>query len=203
MGILIGLNEQGECFGQIGHGMRFVLADFVEDFIENGHGLIVLCFGVQDAKRDAAANPTILLAGLMDEFNRHNLFPPVVPDILSVGEYMPDIDFLSVVVDGDNQAIFVASDIEYGEFFHQVGCGECHLQLSEGCVIGFSDDGVPPIQRVPRIRMFPGELDQPLPSNDVHTDIISHNEIDVNEPEKGTELLMFYGSGLSLAAEEE
>jgi len=99
-----------------------------------------------------------------------------------VGEHIPDIDFLSVIVDGDNQTIFVASDIEYGKFPHQVGCWECYLQLNQGCEIGFSDNGGPPIQRVPSIRMFPGKLDQPLPRDDVHTDTISHNEIDVKVP---------------------
>ena len=57
-----------------------------------------------------------LLPGRPRDGFRSDLFPPIVPDILSVGEHIPDIDFLSVIVDGDNQAIFIASDIEYGKF---------------------------------------------------------------------------------------
>ena len=36
MGLFIGLDEQGQRLGQLGQGMRFVLADLIEYFIENG-----------------------------------------------------------------------------------------------------------------------------------------------------------------------
>lgn len=42
MGFFIGVDEQGQCLGHLRQGMILVLADFVDDFIEDGNGIFVL-----------------------------------------------------------------------------------------------------------------------------------------------------------------
>lgn len=93
---------------------------------------------------------------------------------------MPDIDLFPVVMNDNNQTIFVTSDIEHGKFIHQVGGGERDFQIGKRNIIGFPDYGVPLIQRALCIRMPPGKFDQPFPSDYMHPIILSHYEINVN-----------------------
>jgi len=87
-----------------------------------------------------------------------------------MGERMPDIDLFPVVVNGNNQSISVPRDVEHGKFLHLVCGGKRNPQFGERGVIGFPDDGVPMIQRNPRIGMLPSELDQPFSRYDMQTE---------------------------------
>jgi hypothetical protein len=49
-----------------------------------------------------------------------------------MGEYVPDIHFLSVVVNGNNQTVFIPSDVEDREKSHLVCGGKCDPQVGEG-----------------------------------------------------------------------
>ena len=86
-----------------------------------------------------------------------------------MGERMPDIDLFPVVVNGDNQAVFVPSDIKHGKFFHLVCRGERDPQFRKSGVIGFPNDDIPMVQRNPRIGMLPSELGQPFSRDDMQT----------------------------------
>jgi hypothetical protein len=65
-----------------------------------------------------------------------------------MGEHTPDIDLFPVVVNGNNQAIFVSSDIKDGEFLYLVCGGERDPQFCKRGVIGFSYNGIPMVQRI-------------------------------------------------------
>jgi hypothetical protein len=93
----------------------------------------------------------------------------MAPAVLSMGEYMPDIDLFPVVVNGNNQAIFVPSDIKHGKFLHLVCRGKRNPQFRERGVIGFPYDVIPMVQWNLRIGVPPSKLDQPFPCNDVQT----------------------------------
>lgn len=67
----------------------------------------------------------------------------MVPAVHRMREHVPDIDLFSVVVNRNNQAIFVPRDIEHGKFFHLVCGGERDPQFGERGIIGFTDDGIP------------------------------------------------------------
>jgi hypothetical protein len=60
-----------------------------------------------------------------------------------MGEHMPDIDLFTVVVNSNNQAIFVSPDVEHGKFSHLVCGGKRDPQFGERGIIGFTDDGMP------------------------------------------------------------
>jgi hypothetical protein len=82
---------------------------------------------------------------------------------------MPDIDLFPVVVNGNNQAIFVPSDIKDGEFLDLVCGGECDPQFCKRGVIGYPYDGIPLVQLNPCIGVFLSKLGQPLSCNDMQT----------------------------------
>jgi hypothetical protein len=48
-----------------------------------------------------------------------------------MGEHMMDIDLFPVVVNGNNQAIFVSRDVEHGKLFHLVCRRERDPQFGE------------------------------------------------------------------------
>ena len=60
-----------------------------------------------------------------------------------MGEHMSDIDLLAVVVDGNDQAIFVSRDVEHSKLSYLVYRGECGPQFDERGIIGLTDDDVP------------------------------------------------------------
>jgi hypothetical protein len=59
-----------------------------------------------------------------------------------MSKHMPDVDLFPVVVNGDNQAIFVSRDVEHSKFFHLVRGGERDPQFGERGIMGFIDDGM-------------------------------------------------------------
>jgi hypothetical protein len=69
----------------------------------------------------------------------------MAPAVLRMGEHMPDIDLFAVVVNGNNQPIFVPRDIEDGKFSHLVCGGERDPQFGERGIGGFTDGGIPMI----------------------------------------------------------
>jgi hypothetical protein len=86
-----------------------------------------------------------------------------------MGKYVPDVHFLSVVMNRNNQTVFIPSDIEGRELLDLVRGGKCDLQVGEGGVIGLPENGKPVKQRGSRSRMFVRELDQPPSGDDMHS----------------------------------
>jgi hypothetical protein len=105
----------------------------------------------------------------MDIFGEHESGPPGASVVLGVREYVPNVDFLPVVMDGRDQPELIAPDVKDGEPAYLIGSGERHLQIGEGGIVGFPNDGEPGVQRGPCVRMYPRKLHQPLSRNDVHT----------------------------------
>ena len=105
----------------------------------------------------------------------------MAPAVLRMGEHMPDIDLFPVVVNGNNQAIFVPSDIEHGKYFHLVCRGERDPQFRERGVISSPDYGIPLVQRNAGIGMLPSKLNQPFSRNDMDNTRLSQPEIVVKK----------------------
>jgi hypothetical protein len=87
-----------------------------------------------------------------------------------MGKHVPDIDLFSVVVNGNNQAIFVPRDVEHGKFSYLVCRGKCNPQFDKRRIVRFANDGIPMVQRNPRIGILPSELDQPSARDDMQTE---------------------------------
>ena len=67
----------------------------------------------------------------------------MVPTVLRMGKHMPDIDLFPVVVNGNNQAIFVPRDNEHGKLSYLVCGGERDPQFDIRGIIRFANDAIP------------------------------------------------------------
>ncbi len=94
-------------------------------------------------------------------------------------EYVPDIHFLSVIVDDRYQSKLVTPDVKDREPVDLIGGGERNPQTGEGGIVGLPNNGEPVVQRSSCIRMCPRELHQPLSRDDVHLAMVSQYEISV------------------------
>jgi len=94
-----------------------------------------------------------------------------------MGKHVSDVNLLSVVMNGNNQTVFIPSDVEDRELPDLVRGGKCDLQVGEGGIIGLPDNGKPVKQRGPRSRMFVREFDQPPSGDDMHRAMVSQYEI--------------------------
>jgi hypothetical protein len=92
-------------------------------------------------------------------------------------EHVPDIHFLSVIVDDRYQPKLVTPEVKDREPTHLIGGGEGNPQTGEGGIVGLPNNGELVVQRSSCIRMSPRELHQPLSRDDVHLAIVSQNEI--------------------------
>ena len=64
-----------------------------------------------------------------------------------MGKHVSDVNLLSVVMNGNNQTVFIPSDVEDRELPDLVRGGKCDLQVGEGGIIGLPDNGKPVKQR--------------------------------------------------------
>ena len=48
-----------------------------------------------------------------------------------MGQHCPNVDFVAVVVDRSNQAVFVAADIEYRQALHVIGTRKGRFECIE------------------------------------------------------------------------
>lgn len=94
-----------------------------------------------------------------------------------MGKHVSDVNLLSVVMNGNNQTVFIPSDVEDRELPDLVRGGKCDLQVGEGGIIGLPDNGKPVKQRGPRSRMFVREFDQPPSGDDMRRAMVSQYEI--------------------------
>lgn len=85
-----------------------------------------------------------------------------------MGEDIPNVDLPSVVMNSCDQPELAASDIEDGQPADLIGGGKRGPQASEGCIVGFADDGEPVLQRGPRVGMEKPEIHQPFARDDMH-----------------------------------
>ncbi len=105
--------------------MGFLLTDFVQNIVEHGHGSVVFCLGMQHPQGNLLPNAAIVGIHVMDIFGEHESDPPGVSVVLGVREYVPDVKFLPVVMDGCDQPELIAPDVKDGEPAHLIGRGEC------------------------------------------------------------------------------
>jgi hypothetical protein len=97
-------------------------------------------------------------------------------------EHVPDVYFLSVIVDDRYQPKLVTSDVKDREPAHLIGGGERDPQTGEGGIVGLPNNGEPVVQRSPCIRMCLREFHQSLSRDDVHLAMVSQSEILVKPP---------------------
>ena len=63
--------------------------------------------------------------------------------VLRMGKHMPDVDLLPIIVNGNNQAIFVPCDIEHRKLSYLVCGGERDPQLDKRGIVRFANDTIP------------------------------------------------------------
>jgi hypothetical protein len=131
VGILIGFDKKSERLGQVGQGMRFSLADFVYDLIENSHCSVIVLLGPQWTKWDPLSNTTVIGVGFANVLGEHRSGPPRVPVVFRVCEYVLDVQLPSVVMNGCNQPELISADIEYGKPIDLIGRRKSSLQVGE------------------------------------------------------------------------
>src|SRR5205823_2550015 len=87
---------------------------------------------------------------------------PVALVVFLVSQDVPDEDHLILVIDVDDQAELVTTDIEHDEIFDQVGGGMVSADVGELLPLGATGDLEPLAQRPLGIGMFGPELAEPL-----------------------------------------
>ncbi len=177
MDFLVRCNGKGQRFSQIGKGVGLLFADFIHDLIENGDGSTVFSRRPQGAKRNSPSNAMVVGVRFTDIFREHESEPPAASIVLSMSEYVPDVDLLPVVVNGCDQAELVASDVKDGEPIHLVCRRKRDPQSDERGVVGFPHHSEPMLQRGARRRVDPPEIHQPPSRDDVHRGMLSQFEI--------------------------
>ena len=90
---------------------------------------------------------------------------------------MTDINFVTIKVDGGNQPVFVAADVEDDPMVNFIGGGKYGAQFCKILKVRFLHDLEPTLEGGLAIRMFVPELDQCLARDDVHGGSISQIEI--------------------------
>ncbi len=90
---------------------------------------------------------------------------------------MTDIHFAAVEMDGCDEPVFVAADIENNPVVYFVGGRENLSQLGKTVEFGLLHNFEPTPQRHLTIWMFLPELDQRFAGDDVHARILSQIEI--------------------------
>ena len=73
--------------------MGFLLANFVQNVVEHGHGLVVLRLGVQHGQGNLLPNAAIVGIHLMDISGEHESGHPGASVVLGVCEHVPDVIF--------------------------------------------------------------------------------------------------------------
>ena len=143
MDVFICFDGKGQSLSQIGEGMGFLLTDFVQNVVENGHGSVVFRLGMQRAQGDSLPNTAVVGIHVMDIFGKHESGPPGASVVLGVREHVPDVHFLPVVMDGRDQSELVAPDVKNGEPAYLIGRGERHPQTGERSIVGLPNDCEP------------------------------------------------------------
>jgi len=90
---------------------------------------------------------------------------------------MTDIDFAAVEMDGGNEPVFVAADIEDNPVIHFIGGRENLSQFGKTAEFGLLHNLEPTPQCHLAVGMFLPKLDQRFAGNDVHAKSISQIEI--------------------------
>ena len=90
---------------------------------------------------------------------------------------MAHIHFAAVEMDGSNQAIFIATDIENRQIAYLIGRGEDCPEFVETAKFSVVDNFVPSGKRALAVWVFFPKLAQSFPGDNVHDNIISHIEI--------------------------
>jgi len=85
-----------------------------------------------------------------------------------MGENMTDIHFAAVEMNGCDQPIFIATDIEDDPMVKLVGGRENLSPLGKGVKLSFLHDLEPALQRHTAVGMFLPELDERFAGDDVH-----------------------------------
>lgn len=90
---------------------------------------------------------------------------------------MSNVDFAPIEMNGCNQPIFVAADIEHNPLSNFVSGGEGSAEVGEAFKLRLSHDFEPAGQCEFTIRMLCPKLAQSFPRDYVHIASVSQNEI--------------------------
>jgi hypothetical protein len=96
-----------------------------------------------------------------------------------MSENMTDIYFTAIEMDGCNQPVFVAANIENDPVIQFVSGGENLSQFGKTIEFGLLHDLEPTHQRRLAVGMFLPKLDQRFAGDDVHKGIVSRFEIKI------------------------
>ncbi len=94
-----------------------------------------------------------------------------------MGQYMADINLITIKVNRCNQSILVPANVENYPFVYHIGRGKNGTQFGKSMEICFLYNLEPACERRLAIRMFFPKLDQRFARDDVHNDILSQFEI--------------------------
>lgn len=85
-----------------------------------------------------------------------------------MGKDVADVHLAAVEVDGSDEPVFVAADVEHDQVTHFVGCREGGSQFVEVAEIGCLHKFKPPREGGFAIRILFPEFAQCLPTDDMH-----------------------------------
>src|SRR5579859_293886 len=88
-----------------------------------------------------------------------------------------DVDLLAIEVDRGNESIFVSADVEHDEIADPVCTWKCRSQSGKSWKVILLHNFEPARQRIFAVWMHRPKLTQHFARDDVHSPIVSQNEI--------------------------
>jgi hypothetical protein len=93
---------------------------------------------------------------------------PFLLVIFSVGQNVFDINYLSFIIDRNDESISIASDVEYGEVLNGFGCGKEALNVDQVLPGSLASEFVPVIEGSLSICVVSTKLAKAFVADDVH-----------------------------------
>ena len=116
--VFILLDEHSHNFHERSERVRFILADFINEAVQDRDNSPILFTGMRHEYRAGQRRPR--LSCLIYVEGLHHLFLPRSLIIFGVRQHGANINSFPIIVDGRDQANFIPADIEDGEFTHSV-----------------------------------------------------------------------------------
>src|SRR5579863_1636307 len=165
---LISLDEDAERIGKLGHGVFLVLPDLVEDRIQYPDCAGIVALGAQRTERHHRAQPAVLYCHLIHLTGCHDSLLPLILIVLGVSQHVPDIDFLTVVMDRGDEPVLVAAKVEHRELTDLIHRCKRSPEVRKRAEIRLGHDRVPRLQGLRRLPVPGGKLAQSLSCYDMH-----------------------------------
>ena len=85
-----------------------------------------------------------------------------------MSEDVSNINLFAIEMNGGNEPIFIAADIEYHETIYIIGTGEVLFEVVEGVIVGLLDNSIPIFEWRLAIRIFGDKFFDMFMGDDVH-----------------------------------